>query len=138
MSIVNCQKSIGDLSGQAMLEFVLLLPLFTLMFFGLIEIGLILCSEQAITYAVREGARAGALTNSNEQIVGAVRTAMRYLDPENKNTRVEITPEDEEDSLRARGNPLTVKIEYTVPLHIPLVSANQIILKSESTARIEK
>lgn len=124
-------------SGQAVTEFALILPVLMLMLFALVQIGLALTSQQMISYAVREGARAGALTNSNEQIEAAIRSAVRYIDPENENTLIEIQPASETDPERVRGEALTVKIEYSVPLYVPLIDSEILVLHSEASARIE-
>lgn len=50
--------------GQSLVEFSLLVPLFMMILFGMIEFGIAFTHELTIEYAVREGARAGAaLTN---------------------------------------------------------------------------
>jgi len=50
--------------GQSLVEFSLLVPLFMMLLFGMIEFGIAFTHELTIEYAVREGARAGsALSN---------------------------------------------------------------------------
>ena len=46
--------------GQSLVEFSLLVPLFMMLLFGMIEFGIAFTHELTIEYAVREGARAGA------------------------------------------------------------------------------
>jgi hypothetical protein len=46
--------------GQSLVEFSLLVPLFMMILFGMIEFGVAFTHELTIEYAVREGARAGA------------------------------------------------------------------------------
>ena len=48
-----------DLKGASAVEFALVLPILTLIVFGIIEFGLILYDKAMITNASREGARAG-------------------------------------------------------------------------------
>lgn len=119
--------------GQSTVEFALLLPVFLLFLFGLIEIGFVIAAQQITTYAAREGARAGALTNDNNQILSAIDSAVAFIDQTGERTIVEIIP----NSGRTRGDQLLVRIEYTVPLNIPLLDIDDITLQSQSTARVE-
>ena len=48
-------------SGQAMVEFALLLPVLVIMFLGLTDFGLFFFAQVQVTNAAREGARAGSL-----------------------------------------------------------------------------
>ncbi len=48
-----------DHRGSSAVEFALILPLLTLLLFGIIEFGILLYNKQVITNASREGARAG-------------------------------------------------------------------------------
>ncbi len=54
--------------GQAIVEFVLILPLFLVILIGMIEFGIVFDHRNAMAYAVREGARVGAsLGNGGSQ-----------------------------------------------------------------------
>lgn len=130
---VHFLKAFQNTRGQAVLEAALMLPFVTLLFFGMIIMGYSFLSQQVITYASREGARAGALTNENQQIVAATRSIIQYIDPNNSLTKVDIVPHEEGG--RSRGNPLTVRIEYMVPFQWFL--SQSITLHSETTMRIE-
>jgi hypothetical protein len=46
--------------GQALVEFTLIVPVFLLILFGLIEFGFVFTHDLTVEYATREGARAGA------------------------------------------------------------------------------
>ncbi len=50
----------NDRKGAAAVEFALVLPLFVLIFLGMLELGRGLHVQQVITQAAREGARLGA------------------------------------------------------------------------------
>ncbi len=57
--------------GQAMVEFVLILPLFLIILMGMLEFGIAFDHRTAMAYAVREGARVGAsLGNGGSQSSG--------------------------------------------------------------------
>jgi Flp pilus assembly protein TadG len=68
--------------GSSAVEFALILPLLTLVIFGIIEFGLLLYNQQVITNASREGARAGIIVgldrSANEHETVSRTTASNY------------------------------------------------------------
>lgn len=122
-------------SGQAMVEFAIITPIFLLILFGIYEIGSALVIQQAITYAVREGARVGGLTNSNTQIESVVADVTDFVDSNPSSINLEIVPPNESE--RNRGDNLTVKIIYDYPLGFLKIFKNSIILEADASTRIE-
>jgi hypothetical protein len=58
----------GGASGQAIVEFTLIIPLFLVILVGMLEFGIAFDHRNAMAYAVREGARVGAsLGNGGSQ-----------------------------------------------------------------------
>ncbi len=58
-------------AGQAIVEFVLILPMFLIILMGMLEFGIAFDHRNAMVYAVREGARVGAsLGNGGSQPSG--------------------------------------------------------------------
>ena len=51
----------GAEGGQSLVEFALIVPVFMLLLLGMLEFGLAFEHDQTLTYATREGARAGAI-----------------------------------------------------------------------------
>ena len=49
--------------GQAMVEFALVLPIFAILLFGIIDIGRYVYTANALSNGAREGARAGSVAN---------------------------------------------------------------------------
>lgn len=130
-------------SGQSVVELSLILPVLLMLIFGFIVLGQILMAQQIVTYAAREGARTGALTNKNEDIVAAAIQASEQISQENEseeitNPTVAISPEEEQDPLRERGNILTVKVCYQYDFNIPYMDLNQVNICGQSKTRIEK
>lgn len=128
--------------GQALVELALALPIFLILIFGFIKTSYVLLSQQTITYAAREGARVGSLTNDNDQIKSAVWNAVEPIDTitesgKAKYTQVIITPQNENDPDRKRGGELTVIVKYPFHLKIPYVETGSIILQSQSKVRME-
>lgn len=121
--------------GQTLVEFAVVFPLIIILLFGIYEIGIALSIQQTITYASREGARVGALTNENSQIESAIATATQFIDENGDRITIQIIPENE--SSRDRGDELTVLIEYDLPLIILNIISENITLSSQAVARIE-
>jgi Flp pilus assembly protein TadG len=55
------RKAWGSDSGASALEFAVILPVFLLMLFGMIEFGFAFQGQLAVTHAAREGARLAAV-----------------------------------------------------------------------------
>ena len=67
-------------SGTAIVEFAIIFPITMLLFFGIVEFGLMLFDKAVITNASREGARAGIVSRppgedlTNDEIRGVVKS----------------------------------------------------------------
>jgi hypothetical protein len=60
----------GHARGQALVEFTLIVPVFMLILFGMIEFGFVFTHDLTIEYATREGARAGAALDNGGGTLG--------------------------------------------------------------------
>ena len=70
--------------GQALVEFTLIIPVFLLILFGMIEFGFVFTHDLTLEYATREGARAGAaLANGggSQRAAGVAITNWKTVDP---------------------------------------------------------
>ena len=105
-------------SGQSVVELAMMLPLIILVSFAMINIGLLLKAQIIVTYAAREGARTGAVTNDDQSIRGRIETVMGDID-DNGKTTVEIIPHE---FFRGRGSDLKVRItyRYSIPFQASL------------------
>ncbi|MBI4116017.1 MAG: pilus assembly protein [Candidatus Omnitrophica bacterium] len=66
--------------GSVLVEAALVLPLFTLLFVGIIEFGRVLMIKQVITNAAREGARVAAINLDDDQALSsAMNTSQTYI-----------------------------------------------------------
>ena len=72
--------------GTAMVEFAIVLPLLTLMVFGIIELGGAWHRKQVAATAAREGARTGAIYNTTHTRDTVVTTVQHYLQVGNTDT----------------------------------------------------
>ncbi|HHX95652.1 MAG TPA: pilus assembly protein [Clostridia bacterium] len=104
--------------GQGLVEMAIVLPVFILLFFGIIEFGRIFNAFLVTKEASREGARLAALGHENSIVVDAARDAAGIFD--SKAVEVSISPSDM--SNRKKGNAVTVTVSYTVDLVAPVIS----------------
>jgi Flp pilus assembly protein TadG len=89
-------RRMGAESGQDLVEYALVLPLFLLLMFSTIEFGFLFFQYTMVVNAAREGARAGIVVDTTacgrdcleDRIEAAVRSKMTSVDPH----KVEVTP----------------------------------------------
>ena len=71
--------------GQALVEFALIVPIFLLLLFALLDFGRVVYAQQTITQDAREGARAGLVaaldTTINQATYAKIRTAAKQMAP---------------------------------------------------------
>lgn len=60
----------GNARGQSLVEFTLIVPVFMLILFGMIEFGFVFTHDLTLEYATREGARAGAALDNGGGTLG--------------------------------------------------------------------
>lgn len=99
--------------GQSMVEFVLVLPIFLLLVFGIVDFGMGFHAWLTVTNSAREGARLGAVRASNADIVTRVHNTADTLDAANMTVTV----------TNAQGNPgesVVVDVDYDYTLITPL------------------
>lgn len=121
--------------GQALVETALVLPLLLLLLWGVVEFGRIGHAYLSITHAAREGARAGAVGATDEDIEAIIEE--RTVSLNDSNLSKEITPSP---GNRFSGEPLRVELQYQLPLTFPLIGAavsNPLSLEYDAVMRLE-
>lgn len=121
--------------GTALVEMALVLPVFLLILLGIVEFGLAMNAHVTVQHAAREGARLGIMGASDADIAARVRDRAFPIDP--SKLGISVSPEP---SLRQRGEPLTVAVEYTHEFITPLVASiigEDVTLRSSIDMRIE-
>ena len=101
--------------GAMAVEFILVLPIFVLLVFGIIEFGRGYNAKIELTGAVREGARSLALGQTAADAEAAVTGAAPSLDPAQISFSETTTCPNDDD--RA-----TITAEYPVAFNIPFLS----------------
>lgn len=122
-------------NGQALVEMALILPLFLLLLFAVIEMGRIGYAYITVSNAARAGGRVATIGAPDSEITSSVQNAATSLDP--ANLTINITPAY---ALRQSGLGVTVQVTYPVQLVIPLISnviPNPVVVSSSIVMRIE-
>jgi hypothetical protein len=102
----------------------------------IVQVGIVVRDALALAQAAREGARAAAISASDEQTIDAIRGAAGPLDGD----RIEIAIDPPEGE-RARDAPVTVRLFYLEELRIPIVSRIVDLdapLRASVTMRLER
>jgi Flp pilus assembly protein TadG len=146
MTTIRTAKSFGRRtrgeSGQALLEFALIAPSVILIMFGVLSFGLIFSWKNVLNNAAREGARAGAICMTDDQIRTVVAGNVSIL-PRAGSVAVSITSLDTGGNAlpagqRQRGGTVTVSLSYTANVvSIPGIMASTRVLTAMATFRSE-
>lgn len=122
-------------SGQALLEFALVLPLFLLLLFGVVEISKVGYSYVSLNNAVRSVARIASVGGSDSEISSIIASSAPFLDA--SNLTISITPNE---TSRRSGSQVIVDASYDVFLTTPFISQvlpNPVVVYSTLAMRLE-
>ena len=106
--------------GQSMVEFVLVLPIFLVLVFGIVDFGMGIHAWLTITSASREGARIGTVSASSGEIEAKVRANSSSLD-QSKLTVVTTNAQG------TSGESVVVDVDYQYDLITPLSSVLDLV-----------
>jgi len=123
------------LRGQALVEAALVMPLLFLLLFGFIELGLILHSQQQLTYVTQYSTQVGSLTNHDLKITGAVE---EFYDASEVSVAVQNTQSTTNLPIVAadrRYNDL-LQVQLSQPYRLSFLSAKILTLRAEASARV--
>ena len=104
--------------GQSLVEFTMIIPIFLLLVFAIVDFGMGLYSWIVVTNAAREGARVGTVGADTATITQRVRDTAGNLD--NPNLTVVVT-----NAVDAGGDPgesVSVNVDYEYHLITPVSS----------------
>ena len=122
-------------SGQALTEMALVLPLFLLLIFGVIQFGMIGYDYLSVNNGARAGVRIASVGGDDSTVTTAVQQGAPGLSA--SQLSIQITPVY---SQRQSGQNVTVTVSYPVPLIFPLVQGtfpNPLIVSANLTMRME-
>ncbi len=126
-------------AGSATIELALVLPLFLVLLFGIVEFGLILYAQGILTNASREGARYGVVYSTPRKSAAQIETWVRdYLRDAGFTESVTVAVTGAGGNL---GDPLDVRVDYTyhfllLPQFVASLGAN-LNLRAETVMRLE-
>jgi len=121
--------------GQSIVEAALILPIIMLIFMGIIDFGLLFNNYMIIENASREGARYAAVGNSDSDVTAVINNATTFLDRTKLTTTIYPS-----QSMRKKGDEISVTVEYENNLFTPIISAivpNPVRLKGRTVMRME-
>lgn len=100
-------------SGQAIVEFALLIPLFLILIAAVIDFGWVLTHELSLSSAVREGARVGITCASEDNFELQVKTRVQRVAAAPPSSTLSVTVSSE-------GGDVVVKANYDLQLLTPV------------------
>jgi hypothetical protein len=121
-------------SGQALVEFALILPILIVLIFGAIEVGRICYVQITINNAARAGVRVASIGGTDTAITNAVDENIIF---DTSVHTVDISPSSD---LRSSGEEVTVDVSYPITLLFPLIDTffpNPYIVNAAYTMRLE-
>lgn len=121
--------------GQALVEMALVLPLFFLLLFGVIEMGRVGYAYITVSNAAQAGGRTATIGGTDLDINSSIKNAATSLDP--ASLTINITPMEAQ---RQSGQAVTVQVTYPVQLIIPIISnviPNPVVVSASITMRLE-
>ena len=113
------EKGQRDEKGQALVEFALLVPIFLMLLFAIVDFGMGFHSWITVTNSAREGARLGAVHATTEKIIERVEDTTTLI---NEDTNMEVFVTNAADAGGQPGESVVVKVDYDYDLITPLAS----------------
>jgi Flp pilus assembly protein TadG len=128
-------RTIRDERGQALVEFALVLPVFALLLFAVIQFGIVFNNYITLTDAVRTGARTAAVSRYVADPAGASERAVRRAAVNLDTAALAVTVAAPSGWQRGRDVVVSATYPYEIDLLGLVVKSGR--LASETTERIE-
>ncbi len=128
---------LADDRGQAIVEFALVLPVLLAAAFAIVLVAEIGVARLALQHAVAEAARAGALTNDDDDIRRTLAAAAAPLPADRIATQIAPAAGAAPRTGDPRGALLTVRASYRIPLPLAFVGLGDITVHASSVRRFE-
>lgn len=123
--------------GQAMVEFALVLPVLLAVAFAIALVAQLGVARLALQHATAEAARAGALTNDDEQVRGTLAATVAPLPPDGVESAIDPPQDQPPRSGDPRGSLLTVSASYALPAPLGFIGVARLVVTASATRRIE-
>jgi Flp pilus assembly protein TadG len=115
--------------GQSLVEFSLILPVFVVLLFAIVDFGRAFYTWLVVTNAAREGARVGATQQPLTAIQSRITSSIGSLDP----AKLTVTTANVQGP---RGQPITVSLTYNFAFATPIGSVVALLGNTLSTPTI--
>jgi Flp pilus assembly protein TadG len=126
----------GD-RGQAIVEFALVLPTLLVVALAMVLVAELGIARLALQHATAEAARAGALTNDDEQIRDTLAATVAPLAPDRVTSAIDPSQAEPPRNGDPRGSMLTVRASYSLPVPLGFVGLPRFVVTSSASRRIE-
>ena len=123
--------------GQAIVEFALVLPTLLVVALAIVLVAELGVVRLALQHATAEAARAGALTNDDEQIRGTLASTVAPLPPDRVTSEIAPLQDQPPRNADPRGSMLTVRASYTLPVPLGFVGLPAFVVTASASRRIE-
>lgn len=123
--------------GQAIVEFALVLPTMLVVALAVVLVAELGIARLALQHATAEAARAGALTNDDEQIRGTLAATVAPLAPDRVTSEIEPSQAEPPRNGDPRGSLLTVRATYSLPVPLGFVGLPRFVVTASASRRIE-
>lgn len=127
----------GEESGQALVEFALILPILMMILLGVFEFGTAFWSYQQVSAAASEGARRAAVSRTANDKTGVVTTAVRNAAPNLDADDLNVALNPGGGATWAPGSSVSVTVTYPEDVRILGISIWDDNLTVTRTARVE-
>ncbi len=123
--------------GQAIVEFALVLPTLLVVALAVVLVAELGVARLALQHATAEAARAGALTNDDEQIRGTLAATVAPLAPDRVTSAIAPLEAEPPRNGDPRGSLLTVRASYALPVPLGFLGLPRFVVTASATRRIE-
>ncbi len=123
IKLIRIQRKNGE-KGQALVEFALLIPIFLILLFAIVDFGMGFHSWITVTNSAREGARLGAVAATGQEIEDRVRDTAGLP---NEATKMTVTVTNSVDTGGQPGESVVVQVDYEYDLITPLAGLVQLV-----------
>lgn len=123
--------------GQAIVEFALVLPTLLVVALAMVLVTELGIARLALQHATAEAARAGALTNDDEQIRGTLAATVAPLALDRVSSVIAPSQAEAPRNGDPRGSLLTVRASYTLPVPLGFVGLPNFVVTASASRRME-
>jgi hypothetical protein len=126
----------GD-RGQAIVEFALVLPTLLVVALATVLVAELGIARLALQHATAEAARAGALTNDDEQIRGTLAATVAPLAPDRVTSAIDPSQAEPPRNGDPRGSLITVRASYELPVPLGFIGLPRFVVTASASRRVE-